>query len=669
MDHVDTAGGHATGASFDGPIGIDLGTTFSCVSVFRHDRAEVIPNDHGDRTSPSCVAFYDGHVLVGKAAQKLLLKGDSGVVFDAKRVIGCDFGDAAVKKHAKDWPFTISAAESGEGVRMRVQDSVSGTVHLLAPEQVSAEVLRYLKVCAERYLGKSVKKAVVTVPAYFNDRQRERTKVAGTIAGLEIVRLVNEPTAASLAFGFDCGKDGASRTNVLVFDLGGGTFDVSVVDMSFGFEVRATGGDTHLGGRDLDGTLCDYVKAQLKDHKDLPSNAEENPRIQARIKVACERAKIELSYASSTELTLEGILGGEDFTLSLTRAVCEELWLPFFSRCLSIMKNTIKDAKLQVTDFHSVILVGGSSRIPHIAEMLADFFGDAVEICRSVHPDEAVAIGAAIQGAMLSTEPVQQSERTQEMLLLDVIPLSIGIDVDDGRMDVIIPRNTTIPYRATKEYSTVEDNQRAVDIIIYEGERKLTKYNHQLGCFSLEGIAPAKKGEPTIVVTFSVDADGLLTVTATEEGGGGNTTSLTVRGGSHLTPSQIAQMIDDAKKFSEEDSLTRAKEEASRTLTNGFAAIEDAARGLTSDVLDAEEVRRRLKFLEHGKQWVNHTLFTMTDAAEMHRKVNKIAALQKKAHRALEKARRVGVGVKRPRDGSSHRSSSGGSSGEDSEPS
>lgn len=696
---------------FEGAIGIDLGTTYSCVTVFLHDRVEVIPNDRGDRTTPSCVALHNGEILVGDRAAKLVARGDTGAVFDAKRMIGCHFQDAVIQEQISLWPFRVVCSgsegdkreeteEASEGeIRVRLIDSKTGTVLYLAPEQISAEVLKYLKKCAETYIGKRVQKAVITVPAYFNDAQRERTKVAATIAGLEVLRLVNEPTAAALAYGFDAateskGSSASSTTprDVLVFDFGGGTFDVSIISIDGSFEVRATSGDTHLGGQDLDAAIIQHVESHLlraiNESSGGSSTAllKENTKLQARLKTAAERAKRELSFSVQTELTLENALpDGDDFVLQLSRSTCENLFSPMFARCLTIVKNALSDAKISKDKLHAIILVGGSSRIPKLAELLSSFVGPSVQLCRSIHPDEAVGIGAAVQGSILSTAPEQQSAHTAPMVLMDVIPLSIGIDIDEGRMDVVVPRNTTIPYRTTKEYSTVQNNQKAVDIAIYEGERALTKFNHKLGEFSLEGIAPAKKGEPTITVTFSIDADGLLTVTATEEmqvtrrgkvsggKGTGQVKSLTVRRDHGLTPEEIKRMVEEAQRFSKKDALTVSIMDAQTRLTEGFASIDNLLNQLTSTTNTSHgdgtislspRLQRRLKFVSHGKEWLKNRLSALTDEEEVNLKSAKITQLQSKAIRALKKEMtklpdrkreegveaNSGLGMKRPRE-------------------
>ncbi|CBH18143.1 heat shock protein 70, putative [Trypanosoma brucei gambiense DAL972] len=617
--------------TYEGAIGIDLGTTYSCVGVWQNERVEIIANDQGNRTTPSYVAFVNNEVLVGDAAKSHAARGSNGVIFDAKRLIGRKFSDSVVQSDMKHWPFKVEEGEKG-GAVMRVEHLGEGM--LLQPEQISARVLAYLKSCAESYLGKQVAKAVVTVPAYFNDSQRQATKDAGTIAGLEVLRIINEPTAAAIAYGLDKADEGKER-NVLVFDFGGGTFDVSIISVSGGvFEVKATNGDTHLGGEDVDAALLEHALADIRNRYGIEQGSL-SQKMLSKLRSRCEEVKRVLSHSTVGEIALDGLLpDGEEYVLKLTRARLEELCTKIFARCLSVVQRALKDASMKVEDIEDVVLVGGSSRIPAVQAQLRELFRGK-QLCSSVHPDEAVAYGAAVQAHVLSGG-YGESSRTAGIVLLDVVPLSIGVEVDDGKFDVIIRRNTTIPYLATKEYSTVDDNQSEVEIQVFEGERPLTRHNHRLGSFVLDGITPAKHGEPTITVTFSVDADGILTVTAAEELGS-VTKTLVVENSERLTSEEVQKMIEVAQKFALTDATALARMEATERLTQWFDRLEAVMETVPQPY--SEKLQKRIAFLPHGKEWVGTQLHTYTDAASIEAKVAKIERLAK---RALKSARREG---------------------------
>ncbi|KPI86563.1 putative heat shock protein 70 [Leptomonas seymouri] len=622
---------------FDGAIGIDLGTTYSCAAVFLHGQVEVIPNDMGNRTTPSCVAFHNEDVLVGDAAKSLLGRGAPGVVFDAKRMIGHHFSDKSIQEDRARWPFPVS---EGENDKIQIDVQFKGKELHLAPEQISAKVLAYLKECAERHLGKQVKRAVITVPAYFNDAQRERTKAAATIAGLEALRIINEPTAAALCYGLGIGsgtgeQQGTDKPhNVVVFDFGGGTFDVSVITIDCGsFAVRATAGDTHLGGQDIDSNLLQFVLQDIQTRFQVSVAGQ--PRLLAKARTACEQVKRALSHSTLAELALDGVLpNGEEYTVSVSRAKLEELNASLFEQCMTVVKRALKDAGMKTEDVDEVVLVGGSSRIPKLNEMLKVFFKKE-RLCSSVHPDEAVAIGAAVQASILTTAPEQQSEKTASVVLMDVVPLSIGVEIDNGKFDVIIPRNTTIPYKATKEYSTVEDYQKDVDVYVYEGERPLTKHNHKLGEFTLEGITRAKKGVPTITVTFSIDANGLLTITGTEEIANKKQT-LVVQNGDRLSDNEVRAMIEAAKNFSKEDAVDVARASAQRDLEAALKALSAAIAAMPQP--PSAKLQKRLDaFIPRTQEWIAQQLPAYTTTAEVEEKAKKIAKLAKKALKKVQR--------------------------------
>jgi heat shock 70kDa protein 1/2/6/8 len=586
-------------------IGIDLGTTYSCVGVWQNDRVEIIANDQGNRTTPSYVAFTDNERLIGDAAKNQVAKNPNNSIFDAKRLIGRKFADPVVQKDMKHWPFKV---EAGADNKPQIVVKYKGETKRFYPEEVSSMVLTKMKETAETYLGETIKNAVITVPAYFNDSQRQATKDAGAIAGLNVLRIINEPTAAAIAYGLD--KQNSGERNVLIFDLGGGTFDVSLLTLDGGvFEVKATAGDTHLGGEDFDNKLVDYCAADFL--KKTKIDISKNNRALRRLRTQCEKAKRILSSSAQTTIEVDALAESEDYSVTITRAKFEELCLSMFKETMPPVEKVLKDSGISKNKIHEVVLVGGSTRIPKVVELLKDFF-NGKEPNRSINPDEAVAYGAAVQAAILSGE---ESEQIGACVLLDVAPLSLGIETAGGIMTVLIPRNTTIPTKKSQIFTTYSDNQPGVNIQVYEGERQMTRDNHLLGQFNLDGIPPAPRGVPQIEVAFEIDANGIMNVTATDKASSKHAHITITNNKGRLSEEEIDRLVKEAEKYKDQDEKLRKKVEAKNALEAYCVNIKHTINDdKVADKIDSGEKQTILNKISEVESWMSSN--TNADVAE-----------------------------------------------------